>query len=240
MAAVRAREACAPAQNKEKVDDQVGWSHVSFVRRCARAGCEDTPRRSMTLPRIVHPVPVTWLIRLRWGSLVAQTVTLLVGVVALGAPTTTLAFVVLGATTASNAGLWAWSSGRKDMPPALAGGLLVIDTVALTALLFLCGGPSNPFSTLYLIYVTLAALTLGARWTGMVVAVSAVGYALLFLLGSNVSSMAHMHHGASAFSAHLQAMWVAFTVTAALIAYFVARLAQELHERERELARAQG
>ena len=199
---------------------------------------EDTRERSMAASRIVQPVPVTWLVRLRWGSLVAQAVTLLVGVLALGAPAAAPAFAVLGATMVSNIGLWAWSSGHKDMRPALAGALVVIDTLALTALLFLCGGPSNPFSTLYLVYVTLAALTLGTRWTGIVVAVSAAGYALLFLSGADAASMAHMHHGASAFSAHLQAMWVAFTVTAGLIAYFVARLAQELHERERELERA--
>lgn len=191
---------------------------------------------------MVQPVPSAWLVRVRWGSLVAQTVTLLVGVVALGAPAKIPAFVVLGATALSNAGLWAWSFRRDEMQPYLAGALMVVDTAALTALLFLCGGPSNPFSTLYLIYVTLAALTLGMRWAGAIVAVSGAGYALLFSSGTGASMEhmhGHMHPGASAFSAHLQAMWVAFTVTAALIAYFVARVARELRERERELARAQ-
>jgi two-component system sensor histidine kinase RegB len=114
----------------------------------------------------------------------------------------------------------------------------VFDTVALTALLFLCGGPSNPFSTLYLVYVTLAALALGIRWASVAVAVSAVGYAMLFFAGDQMASMVHVHHDGTAFSVHLQSMWVAFTVTAALIAYFVARVARALREREEQLAEA--
>ena len=194
----------------------------------------------MPAPEPLHPVPLAWLVRLRWGSLLAQAVTVLVGVLALGVPATGPASLVLAVTLGSNAALWAMRTPGKGMKPAAVGSVLTLDTMALTALLFLCGGPSNPFSTLYLVYVTLAALTLGIRWAGVVVGVSGAGYALLFLSGGEAAAMAHMHHGSSAaFSAHLQAMWVAFTVTAALIAYFVARVARELRERERELSHAQ-
>jgi two-component system sensor histidine kinase RegB len=159
-------------------------------------------------------------------------------VLALGAPSSALADGVVALTAASNVALFAVARRGRAVHGQLVGGVLVLDTVALTALLFLCGGPSNPFSTLYLVYVTLAALALGIRWASVVVAVSAAGYALLFLAGDQAAGMAHMHHDSSAFSAHLQTMWVAFTVTAALIAYFVARVARALREREEELAQA--
>ena len=192
---------------------------------------------AMSAPRTTHAPAVTlgWLVRLRWGSLVTQMVTLLVGTLALGAPFAVSTVVVVALTAASNVALFVVARRHRPVSMGLLGAVLVFDTVALTALLFLCGGPSNPFSTLYLVYVTLAALALGIRWASVVVAVSAVGYALLFLAGDPTNAMAHMHHDRSAFSAHLQAMWVAFTMTAGLIAYFVARVARALREREEQL-----
>jgi two-component system, sensor histidine kinase RegB len=186
-----------------------------------------------------HAIPLAWLVRLRWGSIVAQAVTVLVGVLASDAPVTTLAFVVVGLTVASNVALRVLGAPPRALRPSIVGAVLVVDTIALTALLFLCGGPKNPFSTLYLVYVTLAAVTLGMRWAAVLVAVSGAGYGLLFVSRGQADVMMQVHHNASAFSAHLQSMWLAFTVTASLIAYFVARVAAALRDRERELAEAQ-
>ena len=203
------------------------------------------PRRRHTAHSMAAPattsapaVTLAWLVRLRWGSVLAQIVTVLVGVLGLGASPSALAAVIVALTAASNVALFAaarrgWSAAARAL-----GSVLIFDTVALTALLLLCGGPSNPFSTLYLVYVTLAALALGIRWAGVAVAVSAVGYAMLFFAGDQMASMMHMHHDGAAFSVHLQSMWVAFTVTAALIAYFVARVAGALRDREEQLAEA--
>jgi two-component system sensor histidine kinase RegB len=47
--------------------------------------------------------------------------------------------------------------------------------------------------------------------------------------------MLHDHTG-EGFASHLRAMWIAFTVAAGLIAYFVVRLASEVEGRDRELA----
>jgi len=182
-------------------------------------------------------IPATWIVRLRWGSLLAQVVTVLVGVVAVGAPMRLPALAVVALTFGSNAFLQTWGRSRPPVPRGAVGALFTLDTVSLTALLFLCGGPSNPFSTLYLVYVTLAALALGVRWALVVVALSATGYALLFLAQAPEMGE-HVHHGGSAYSAHLQAMWVAFTLTAVLVAYFVARVATALRERDQQLAEA--
>jgi two-component system, sensor histidine kinase RegB len=119
------------------------------------------------------------------------------------------------------------------------------DILVLTGLLYCSGGPSNPFSVMYLVNVTLAALVLGVRWAGAMVALSAVLYAALFFWHVPVPELSHAHHhmrgdrsGASPFSIHLQGMWVAFTVAAALIGYFVARVAGSLRAREADLAAA--
>src|SRR5579863_6759214 len=125
---------------------------------------------SMATPATTYAPAVTlaWLVRLRWGSVVAQTVTVLVGVFALGAPASLLADLVIALTAASNVALFAVARKRRAVGAGALGGVLVFDTVALTALLFLCGGPSNPFSTLYLVYVTLAALALGIGWASKI------------------------------------------------------------------------
>jgi len=192
----------------------------------------------MIEPSSAPALPLTWLVRLRWGAVFAQAVTVLVGAVALGAHVGPPALIVIAATATSNVALHAFGWARRPARPGAIGALLVMDTLALTALLVLCGGASNPFSTLYLVYVTLAALALGMRWASLVVCVSAASYALLFLPRTSAVAMAGMHRDAPAFSAHLQAMWVAFTLTAALVAYFVARVAEALRRRDRELADA--
>lgn len=183
---------------------------------------------------------VAWLVRLRWGAVVAQATTVFVAAFALGVELRVgpLAAIIL-VTAASNLALAAWARARRPVGNAAIGAALVFDTLALTALLALSGGPSNPFSALYLVEVTIAALALGVRWAAAVVAVATIGYALLFFVSAQGDAMEHHHHGGSAFSTHLQAMWVAFAVTAGIIAYFVARVSGALREREAELAEAQ-
>ena len=174
------------------------------------------------------------------GSRLGQTATIAVAVLGLGLdlPTLQLALLV-SMTVASNVALALWLRRETEFPPRTMGLVLAADTFVLSALLYSSGGPSNPFSVLYLVHVTLAALVLGMRWAAAVVVLSAVLYATLFFAHVPVAGMGHAHHGGSAFSVHLQGMWIAFTVAASLIAYFVARVAAALRDRESDLARAQ-
>ncbi len=142
--------------------------------------------------------------------------------------------VLIGSGAASNLLL-----SKLSHPPRIpwALGAILWDVVVLTALLALSGGPTNPFSVVYLIYITLAALVLnqGALW--MVVTISVTGYGLLFFLPGETI---HMHHGEpnAAFSAHLQGMWTALTITACVIAGSVARLTKSLGQEREQRARA--
>jgi two-component system, sensor histidine kinase RegB len=146
---------------------------------------------------------------------------------------------IISFTAATNGALYLRVRNGRPVSNHAIGGVLVGDTVLLTGLLYLSGGASNPFSVLYLVYVTLGAVTLGIRWASAVVSVAAGGYALLFLADAPTGGMEHHHHGETPFSTHLQAMWVAFTIASALIAYFGSRVAHALREREVQLARAQ-
>ncbi len=192
--------------------------------------------------RAASPVAITlaWLVRLRWGAVIGQAVTILTSelVLRLGLPILPLGILVT-VTALSNAALALWLRRATEVSDAAAVIVLAADTLMLTGLLYFSGGPANPFSILYLVYVTVAALVLGLRWALATVVLSAASYAVLFFRHQRIVALEHAHHGGSAFSIHLQGMWVAFTIAATLIAYFVSRVASALREREAELARVQ-
>lgn len=186
-------------------------------------------------------ITVAWLVRLRWGAVLGQTATIAVAVLGLGIDLPLLPLSLLVATTAVSNGALALRPKRaEDVSARTVGLVLAADILVLSSLLYCAGGPSNPFSVMYLVHVTLAALVLGMRWAGAMVALSALSYAALFFWHVPVEGMDHAHHhGGAGFSVHLQGMWIAFTIAASLIAYFVARVAAALREREAELATAQ-
>jgi two-component system sensor histidine kinase RegB len=119
------------------------------------------------------------------------------------------------------------------------GGLILFDIGILTALLVLTGGPSNPFTISYLVYITLAAVTLNARWTWAVALTSIAGYGLLFVTPLRAPFDSHAAHAAMPPAlGHQVGMWVAFLVAALLTASFVTRIRLALEARERALAEA--
>lgn len=179
-----------------------------------------------------------WVVRLRWWAVAGQALTLGVAstVLEMKLPLIPLLVPVL-LTALSNALLARWLTRLRPTPQNLLGAVLTLDTLLLTALLYWSGGPSNPFSVLYLVHITLAAIVLGARWTWSIVLLADVCFGLLFVKHVPLLEV-HMHHAPGAFSLHLQGMWVAFALGSGLIAHFVGKVQQELQAREVELREA--
>ena len=117
----------------------------------------------------------------------------------------TLVLSLVGLMAASNLALAARAHGRAMPSPAIAA-VLAFDMLQLTALLALVGGSSNPFSILYLVQISMAALMLGPRWTWVLAALATAAYAMLFAL---VPAPAADHPG-EGFASHLRVMWLAF------------------------------
>ena len=114
----------------------------------------------------------------------------------------------------------------------LAGIHLLVDTAALTFLIGITGGPANPFTTLFLVPITLAT-QVSPRWTWALAAVCVSGFASLFLTGELPKGPpGHEHH----FAGHLRGMWIAFGVSAVVITYFVQRIAVSLARQREELS----
>jgi two-component system sensor histidine kinase RegB len=127
------------------------------------------------------------------------------------------------------------ASGRAR---PLVVGFFLLDIFGLTALLGMSGGAANPFTLLYLVQVTLAAVILRRRETWAMGALSALCYAGLFAVGGRVPELEMHAHGSGA-SLHLVGMWIAFAVAAALVALFSGKISELLREHEESQRRMQ-
>jgi two-component system sensor histidine kinase RegB len=172
---------------------------------------------------------LSWLLRLRWGAITGQLVTILVVRFAMDValPLPPL-LAIVGLEILSNV-VWSFRSAARPVPRATLGGLMALDVVLLSALLFFTGGPHNPFSFLFLVPISLATLILTAAGTWALVALSLACSAVLFLWNRPLDlGPAHM-------AMHLRGMWVAFGVSAAFIVYFLRRIRRALAQRDAEL-----
>ena len=187
-------------------------------------------------------VTLSWLLRLRWAAITGQTVTIAIctDVLQIRLPLAPLLAVLL-VTMVSQLLLWG-TTCRCDFPKrALIGGVLALDTLLLTALLFLTGGPHNPFSAFYLIHIAMAASLLGARWTWSLLALALVCFGGLFWrsvpLPHPVSAEAIC--GLPPMQLHLFGMFVALALTGCCLAWFVARLNAQLRDQTAALHAAE-
>ncbi|WP_240360644.1 ATP-binding protein [Pyxidicoccus caerfyrddinensis] len=217
----------------------------------ARAGLHGAPALTQEPPRRAFrrtardmvarlsssAIALEWLVRLRWHAAVGQALTVAVATRGFGLELPVVPLLALVATTAvSNLLLALWLRRAPAVRPALLGGVLAFDLLLLTGLLALSGGPANPFSMLYLVHVTLAALVLGPRWTVLIALVAVLGQASLFAFHV---PLPHVTGGGDWGSLHQLGMWVAFVLTALVIAFVVARVAAALKDRQEAVVRAQ-
>ena len=187
-------------------------------------------------------ITLPWLLRLRWAAITGQTATILFCVEALKIPLPlTQLLTVLALTLASQLALHALP--RRSTPPGpwLVGGLLVGDTLLLTALLYFTGGPNNPFSAFYLIHIAMAASLLGAGWTWGLLGLSLACFGLLFWHSVPLPypAISDPVFGLLPLPLHLTGMFVALAFTGAGLAWFVERLNTQVAAQARALHAAE-
>jgi two-component system sensor histidine kinase RegB len=184
----------------------------------------------------VAPEPLIGLAsmwRLRWGLLAVQLGALAVARELLHVPLAMpLLLGVVAITALSNLVLASWLTPERASTGKLAAALL-LDVAIHTALLFGSGGSANPFSAFFVVHVAVAALLLGPLWAALLVLVTSLCFASLFLIPSAWLGP-HALHMASPM--HLQGMWAAYVLSACFVAYFVSVAVAALRKRERELS----
>jgi two-component system sensor histidine kinase RegB len=178
-----------------------------------------------------------WLVRLRWASVIALAAAAWAAHAFWRVRLPTVPLVaLLAALAATNAAL-AFQLRSPAPRRAVVGGVLLIDVVLLTGVLYLVGGPINPISIVYLVGITVAAVSLGYRWAIALGVVSNVAYGLTFFYHRPLEFIDPAHSG-HLLPLHLSGMWVAFAAATGLIAYFVGRVSEALTQREQELTAA--
>lgn len=133
---------------------------------------------------------------------------------------------------------------------------LFIDVAALGVLLYHAGGSSNPFVSLFLVPLTIAATALPARHAWLLAGIATLIYTVLMFWNlplpaphglmaeldvrlARASGIAPEHAGhASGFALHVLGMWLNFVVSAGVVAFFLTRMAATLRWRDQELAAA--
>jgi two-component system sensor histidine kinase RegB len=142
--------------------------------------------------------------------------------------------VVLAALAALNLTSLLWVRHRTDVSNRALLMVLMLDVAALTAQLFLSGGATNPFTFLYLMQITLAAVLLDTWSVWAVVALTCACFAGLTAFNRPLA-LAHYQPG-ELFTLHITGMLVCFAVDAALLVIFVIQITRNLRERDARLA----
>lgn len=201
------------------------------------------PTRSVGSPRVASPAGVidasrlnlSWLLKLRWVAISGQAIAIAVANLAMSIDLPLLLLLsILFVEGISNLAAAHWAARRATVTEGALVALMAFDVLLLTIILHLTGGPFNPFSSLYLVHIALAAVVLSANHTWALSAFAFVAFGALFFLPQDVD---HAVHHADQMRMHLKGMWVAFGTAALFIAYFVTRVRRDLADRELELAR---
>jgi two-component system sensor histidine kinase RegB len=177
-----------------------------------------------------------WVVRLRYGFIAGEIAIIAALHFGLHIPLPMLLIAtVIGFQTASN---WILTRRKSQIgvnPEHIVGLLFAGDTICLTTILAFSGGPSNPFSLLYLVQITFSAIVLRKLWTWALGVLSTVSFGLLFWVSIDVPAFREHSALSGQFSLHLLGMWIAFATAALLIAFFVGKLSAEARKKEHEI-----
>ena len=112
---------------------------------------------------------------------------------------------------------------------------LMIDVLALSMLLYLSGGASNPFVLLFLLPIIIATAVLPASYIWLLTVFTGICYSLLMW---KYVPLPHVHGEGHNFSQHVWGMWLSFVISSAVIAYFVFAMRRNLRSKNNALAKA--
>ncbi|MBO9544543.1 ATP-binding protein [Caulobacter sp.] len=175
------------------------------------------------------------LIHLRWIAVLGQVVTILAVHFSLGFRLPLAAMMlVLAALVALN--LFSLARLKRPMPLGrydlfLA---LALDALALTIQLYLSGGATNPFTTLYLLHVILGAVLLEAWATWAIVALTS--FCFVMLVAFNRPIVATGLSDQTFFDLFLMGMLVGIVLDAVLLVTFVSRINANLRGHDAHVA----
>ncbi|MDM0118607.1 ATP-binding protein [Variovorax arabinosiphilus] len=175
------------------------------------------------------------LIQLRWLAVFGQIVTIEVAHYGFRIPLPLEPMlIVLAALIGFNvASLLRWRTGREATNTELFVAMLV-DVATLTAQLYLSGGATNPFASLYLLQVILGAVLLQAWSSAALVVITGLCLIGLALFSRPLALPLDLDRGLA--SPYIQGMVLCFALNASLLLVFITRINANLRARDARLA----
>lgn len=115
---------------------------------------------------------------------------------------------------------------------------LLLDVVTLTAQLYLSGGATNPFVSLFLLQAVLGAVLLQTWSTWTMVAVTSACFIWLTRSYNEIGFSEPMHAGAHSrlFAVHITGIFICFLIAAVLLVLFITRINRNVREQDLRLA----
>lgn len=216
----------------------------------------------MAFPRLIRPQVETqptletaiWFLQLRWVAVAGQLLTM--AVVAWGLrialPVAEL-LLLIGVTAATNAMYWFWlrhqfHSGlrERDRLPndQIVSGLMLIDILVLSGMLYMSAGIANPFALFYFVNIALAGAIVTPTWAWTVWLTTVLGVTLLLVRSLPIDALSSSSLLATP---PLEKIWtvpklgflVSFATCSGVITYFITVITGELREREKAVQEAE-
>jgi two-component system sensor histidine kinase RegB len=175
------------------------------------------------------------LVQLRWLAVAGQLGTIVLTQFAFGIVLPLRAMLaVLAALIVLNLASIIFLRRRSHITNAELFGALLLDVLALSAQLYLSGGATNPFISLFLLQVVLGSVLLD-RWSSWVMVIAtSIAFALLTVFYRPI--MLPASFAIDLFVLHIQGMWVCFALVAVLLVMFVTRINGNLRAQDDYLA----
>lgn len=194
--------------------------------------------RTGTIPEPPDPAGrknMLQLVQLRWLAAAGQLATILLAEFVMGVrlPLAPMLGVVAALVALNLASIAALGHRQAATNTALFLALL-LDVASLTAQLYLSGGATNPFVSLYLLQVVLGAILLDAWSSATLAGIASACFALLTLLYRPLV-LPHQLAGRAA-ALFTAGAWMCFALIATLLVLFVTRISRNLRSRDQRLA----
>ncbi|WP_445193959.1 ATP-binding protein [Sphingomonas sp. Tas61C01] len=175
------------------------------------------------------------LVQLRWLAVAGQLATILLTHFAfrIDLPLPPMLAVLLGLVALNVASIALLRLPRRITNAELFGALL-LDVAALSAQLYLSGGATNPFVSLFLLQVVLGSVLLDRWSTWVIVVATSLAFAVLTFAYRPIALPPGF--GVTLFRLHVQGMWVCFALVAVLLVLFVTRINGNLRAQDARLA----
>ncbi len=182
---------------------------------------------------------------LRWVAVAGQLITVLVASVGLGVELPYVRLVSLVAITAVTNVLFTawigWRKGRNDDEAEVRWlrkflvGVMSLDLVLLTGLLYYSGGVANPFIVFYTVNLALAAILLPVRWAWMLTLAALAGIAFLTWWHKPLPDLAWPLADGGQLTLGRVGVLTAYATCAVVVTYFITQVSAELQRLESNL-----